>query len=244
LRWIVEGCLAYQTEGLGEPQEVKDATQDYRSEQDVLAAFVEERCVLHPKASIGTTPLYEAYKAWCEETGEGQLTQTKFGLRLKERGFRKEKVGTVTWYGLGLVSNLPDPDEPGGFRDDSPEGESPIGKGDTTHSVGDPGGFGPKNNINTPISLRVGVIPEKGPNPPNRPQPSTEDDGDDGRFGPSFDSQHPPIGPAGNGGNTVSGGRLTPEEADRVKRRIHEGMKPDIARAEVLAKRGKGGGAA
>src|SRR5215208_3158020 len=78
LAWIVQGCLEYQREGLGEPDEVKAATQGYRSEMDVLAAFIEDRCVVHPKAHVGATPLYRAYKDWCEDAGESQLTQTKF----------------------------------------------------------------------------------------------------------------------------------------------------------------------
>src|SRR5215208_2414346 len=78
LAWIVRGCLEYQRNGLGEPEEVKAATEGYRSEMDVLAAFIEDRCVVHPKAHVGATPLYRAYKDWCEDAGESQLTQTKF----------------------------------------------------------------------------------------------------------------------------------------------------------------------
>src|SRR5215204_5259479 len=92
LAWIVRGCLEYQREGLGEPEEVKVATEGYRVEMDVLAAFIEDRCVVHPRASAGATPLYNAYKDWCDESGETKLTQTKFGRRLKERGFRSEKA--------------------------------------------------------------------------------------------------------------------------------------------------------
>jgi hypothetical protein len=34
---------------------------------------------------------------------------------------------------------------------------------------------------------------------------------------------------------------LSPEEAEKVERLIGQGMKPTLARQEVLAKRGKGG---
>src|SRR5215213_4388400 len=43
LAWIVQGCLAYQQDGLGEPDKVRAATLDYRSEMDVLAGFIEDR---------------------------------------------------------------------------------------------------------------------------------------------------------------------------------------------------------
>ena len=130
LTWIVRGCLEYQHEGLGEPEEVKAATESYRVEMDVLAAFIEDRCVVHPRASAGATPLYNTYKEWCEESGETRLTQTKFGRRLKERGFRSEKSQRVTWYGIGLRDDRPDPD-------DGPH------RGPVDSSSDDPGGSNP-----------------------------------------------------------------------------------------------------
>jgi P4 family phage/plasmid primase-like protien len=102
LAWIVRGCLDYQREGLGVPEEVRDATEGYRSEMDVLAAFIDDRCSVHPKASVGATPLYNAYKDWCAEAGEDTISQRKFGGQIGERGFDKDKSGTITWYGIGL----------------------------------------------------------------------------------------------------------------------------------------------
>src|SRR5215211_653604 len=118
LAWIVRGCLEYQRHGLGEPQEVRAATEGYRSEMDVLAAFIEDRCVVHPKASAGATPLYNAYKEWCGEGGEDAISQRKFGRQLGERGFVKDKSGTIIWHGIGLRSDRPDPDD---SRDKGPE---------------------------------------------------------------------------------------------------------------------------
>ena len=42
LRWAIEGCVTWQREGLGVPQAVKAATEDYRQEMDVLGRFIEE----------------------------------------------------------------------------------------------------------------------------------------------------------------------------------------------------------
>jgi P4 family phage/plasmid primase-like protien len=108
LRWIVEGCLAWQREGLGDPDEVAAATGQYREDMDILAAFIADRCVVHPSTSAGATPLYNAYKEWCEEHGETKEKQTKFGLRLRERGFRDDrdsKTRRKIWRGIGLFNN-------------------------------------------------------------------------------------------------------------------------------------------
>ena len=45
LGWLINGCRKWLRGGLNEPQSVLDATKEYRSEQDVLSAFLEECCV-------------------------------------------------------------------------------------------------------------------------------------------------------------------------------------------------------
>jgi P4 family phage/plasmid primase-like protien len=105
LAWMVRGCLDWQAEGLGEPDEVRAATEGYRAEMDVLASFIGDRCVVHERASVLATPLYEAYRGWCEENGEQPAKQTKFGRSLRERGFEKAlESGTrrKMWRGIGL----------------------------------------------------------------------------------------------------------------------------------------------
>ncbi|MER3439246.1 MAG: hypothetical protein C4346_17575, partial [Chloroflexota bacterium] len=104
LRWAVEGCLEWQRVGLGVPDEVRSATEEYRAEQDVLAAFFQDRCVLGPQMRVAARALYHAYLAWCEENGEKAESQTAFGIRLRERGFVQHKGtgGTRQWIGIGL----------------------------------------------------------------------------------------------------------------------------------------------
>jgi len=106
LAWAVRGCLEWQKKGLAEPDEVKLATQRYREEQDVLAAFLSECCILHPRAEVPARDLYEAYVKWCVENGERVESQRQFGMRLTERGFERYRGtgGTYRWRGIGLKS--------------------------------------------------------------------------------------------------------------------------------------------
>ena len=48
LAWMVRGCLKWQREGLGEPEEVETATRTYREEQDFLGPFLEDCCKVEP----------------------------------------------------------------------------------------------------------------------------------------------------------------------------------------------------
>jgi putative DNA primase/helicase len=107
LRFIVEGCLEWQSTGLAVPDEVRQATAEYRAEMDVLAGFIDECCVVNPRASVGATPLFEAFKQWADRSGEHQWTQRRFGTSLGERGFVQGREPTKTkrhiWKGIGLL---------------------------------------------------------------------------------------------------------------------------------------------
>lgn len=105
LAWAVQGCLAWQRDGLGEPSEVRAATDVYRAEMDRLAGFIDESCEVSDSASATAYELYQAYQKWCDAGGEHAMTKTMFGKRLGEKGFDAAEVGrakTRTWIGIGL----------------------------------------------------------------------------------------------------------------------------------------------
>lgn len=103
LAWAVQGCVAWQRDGLQPPPEVRRATQSYREESDLLADFLAERCNLDSNLKVRAQDLTRAYAEWCEAAGERPLTGRALATRLQERGFEKrhERVGAM-WYGLGL----------------------------------------------------------------------------------------------------------------------------------------------
>jgi len=104
LAWLVRGCLRWQREGLGEPEEVTAATNAYKEEMDTLAAFLSERCVIEAGASEGATDLFDAYKDWCQSSNETAGTQKVFGGKLGERGFEKVRTKAgVVYRGIRLM---------------------------------------------------------------------------------------------------------------------------------------------
>jgi putative DNA primase/helicase len=103
LAWAVRGCLDWQRDGLGEPEAVWTATAEYRREMDVMADFVDECCVLGEDQTEDAGLLYEKFKEWSDQNGEGFLTQKKLGTQLRERGFESgKKRGNRCWFGLRL----------------------------------------------------------------------------------------------------------------------------------------------
>jgi putative DNA primase/helicase len=104
LAWAVRGCLAWQQDGLGEPDEVQQATTGYRAEMDVLGAFIEDCCLTGPNYRVKASELYEAYKRWAEHSGESIDPQRTWGMALAERGYENGKVnGRSWWKGIALL---------------------------------------------------------------------------------------------------------------------------------------------
>jgi putative DNA primase/helicase len=87
LSWAVEGCLAWQRDGLGAPTAVDVAGRSYRDEQDVLRTFFADRCREGPNAKVLASDIYQAYKGWAKDNGEEVLNATVFGIQMTERGY-------------------------------------------------------------------------------------------------------------------------------------------------------------
>lgn len=116
LAWAVRGCFDWQRGGLQTPDAVQSATEAYRSEMDVIGAFLDECCVLHSNAKSQATQLYKSYCAWCEANGEHALPQKQFGQRLDARGLQSKRTGKGFWrLGAGLLAS-----QEGDDSDDEP----------------------------------------------------------------------------------------------------------------------------
>ena len=111
LTWALTGCLEWREEGLGEPDEVREATAEYRVEMDVLGEFLDACCIVQANAESKSAELYKVYKEWSEDGGNRPMSQRAFGQALSERGIgRRRGTGNVQMrvgVGLRLASHTP-----------------------------------------------------------------------------------------------------------------------------------------
>jgi putative DNA primase/helicase len=91
--WAVQGCLGWQRHGLGEPAAVTGATSEYRQDEDLLGAFLDERCRL--EGEIEPDKLRDAYADYCREVGEKPLAANVLGKQLARRGIERHKRSGV-----------------------------------------------------------------------------------------------------------------------------------------------------
>src|SRR5215210_1911154 len=209
LAWMVEGCVEWQEQGLGEPESVRAATDQYRAEMDTLAAFLDEECVIAPDSRVLAERLYQSYAMWCDKSGERRDPKKAFVARLEERGFKRRREtsgvnkGRYIWLGIGFRSGG-EPPEDGG--DGSP--------GEPWALLGSPG-ESREDKPNSPRTKGGGEPSEVKNQKPPKQTPRVEKDVDSGFTG-------------------FTG--FTPEQEQRIHKRVQEGMSERIAREEVLGK--------
>ncbi len=107
LTWLVEGCRMWQSEGLGEPIEVKEAIQAYRESQDVLHDYLGENCLIKKSESIAVSDLYKNYMEWCKTNDIVAIGKTNFGNRVKEKGIDTQRgtANRLIWRGIRLLTS-------------------------------------------------------------------------------------------------------------------------------------------
>jgi putative DNA primase/helicase len=89
LAWLIQGAADYARHGLPTPAAVQQATEEYQGEQDTIARFVADCCVLGMPGTPGMqTPsgaLRGAYEAWCQQEGEEEpVSAKKFASTLQK----------------------------------------------------------------------------------------------------------------------------------------------------------------
>jgi putative DNA primase/helicase len=123
LAWLVAGAVAFAAGGLAEPEKVKAATAEYEADQDTMARFVDECCLIGggQHVQIKAAKVRDAYEKWCYAAGETPVSAKAFGMAMKGR-FHVELARTNAarmYVGLSLVTD----------EDASPDA-SPVAEGE------------------------------------------------------------------------------------------------------------------
>jgi putative DNA primase/helicase len=107
LNWLIQGAIEWRQNGLGKPDEVRQATEEYRKDEDVLGRFLED-CT-QDVGCFEATPLYRVYCWWCVNNGESPDNNTRFGRAMTERGYRRDKNSLTrrkTYLGISVLESV------------------------------------------------------------------------------------------------------------------------------------------
>jgi P4 family phage/plasmid primase-like protien len=112
LCWALEGCLAWQTYGMEEPEAVIEAVQEYRDDQDFFSDWLDSSCMMGDAATRGdlwtsSERLFTNYTKWAELNGAPSLSMRRFAEILRKKGCEPVKRNSSRgWLGIALQDRL------------------------------------------------------------------------------------------------------------------------------------------
>jgi P4 family phage/plasmid primase-like protien len=106
LAWMVEGCVAWQRQGLADiPAAVRRATDSYRVDQDVVGAWLLECTEEAPGQEVLSGELYANYRAWATDNGLRPVSSSTFGRQLGERNFNQRQSNGKRYWGRLILTD-------------------------------------------------------------------------------------------------------------------------------------------
>ena len=97
----------YLNNGMTEPQKVLGWSKAYIEDNDPIAAFLSESCVIANGSSELSGHMWKSFEAWCEKSGSEKWTRTGFGIAFSRR-FPKVHRNTGTHYSGVRLKNITD----------------------------------------------------------------------------------------------------------------------------------------
>lgn len=108
LNRMLDGLRDWCDHGLIEPDEVADATAQYRSDSDPLGRFLQVCVEASAGARVQSSVMHELFDAWCKASGEKTWSPRGLGLALKERGFVAKQSNVMWWLDVKLTKTVAD----------------------------------------------------------------------------------------------------------------------------------------
>jgi putative DNA primase/helicase len=108
LAWAVNGAIAWYDWGLPRSETIEKATMEYRGEEDIVARFIAEECVMAKDASIVKHKLFSAWQEWTEHESEkaaSNWSQRRFTEQLKRKNIELGGMGRMLYIGITLRSD-------------------------------------------------------------------------------------------------------------------------------------------
>jgi putative DNA primase/helicase len=104
LAWAVEGCLAWQRDGLNPPASVVSATEEYFDEEDAIGDFLDEEAQRFDQARVAVADVFQRWQEWATRRGEYVGTSRWLAQQLANRGFGRARLhgGVKGLAGLSL----------------------------------------------------------------------------------------------------------------------------------------------
>jgi putative DNA primase/helicase len=108
LNWLLDGLRTWCDKGLHEPDDVVQATAEYRSASDPLGRFLATCVVESAGDRVQSSVLHEVYEAWCKASGEKAWSGRGLSMAMDERGFKRKQSNVMWWLDIKLTRSVND----------------------------------------------------------------------------------------------------------------------------------------
>ncbi len=89
LTWAMGGWLAYQNDGLVEPESVRAAVDSWKTEDDPYREFFEDECEFGAAHTVPVTEIWQKFSSWAQDNGIRYPSRIRFQERLRRQGCSK-----------------------------------------------------------------------------------------------------------------------------------------------------------
>lgn len=103
LAWMIEGACQWYESGLQIPDKVSSASKEYMGDNDDVALWLAECCVMEPGARFKASDLYESFSTWIKSRGQHAPSMRLWGDRMATvQGLKKVTSNGVRYEGVRL----------------------------------------------------------------------------------------------------------------------------------------------
>jgi putative DNA primase/helicase len=100
LQWMIDGAVDWYQNGLGEPAAIRQASDEYFGDQDVVGEWLKEECEIDKMSKEPSAKLYNAFVDFNKGEDRKLMSQKAFSMELtNKRGFGRER----TKYGTNII---------------------------------------------------------------------------------------------------------------------------------------------
>lgn len=121
LNRLLDGLRDWIDHGLQIPEEIKETTEDYRRDSDLLGRFLEECTELEASGRVSNSELYSLFCAYAKFNGDPVWHQKGLTMAMQERGFVQGRSNERFWVRIRLVKSVADFAIPSRYQPEEPD---------------------------------------------------------------------------------------------------------------------------
>jgi putative DNA primase/helicase len=111
--WLVNGAIEYFSDkyssvqdALSQPAELQEEFNTYFNKIDKVKSFLNEYCIIDPKAKVINSVLFNKFEDYCLETGKTSIKKGVFYSKLEKLFILKKTMGENYFIGIRLKTEL------------------------------------------------------------------------------------------------------------------------------------------